>query len=563
MKTRIIAGAACVLLAAVVVGLLVGSNLHLNKDSDFNSDGIRTFESYSQIEEVLAGIEEEQPILYMNGETGLAEANGMEAAVEDTATKSVSDTYVQVEGIDEADIIKTDGRYIYFVSSLGYDVLIDRVSEGAAEEVTILTEEETGIAAEYLYLSDDRLVIIGTESSGGGSIYETPQGIITAAGIYDVTDPADPQLIGRYRQSGGYIASRLSGGRLYLVTNDHLNLGKDRIVPSAGMDKNYAKLKPEEVSCFPEPYTRAYIVAGTVDIQKSKGSIASHTKALLGASEDIYCTDSRMYFMCSRIKETGEQTDIIRADLSKGSVDFAAAGSVRGHLLNQFAMDEKDGYLRVAATAFVKDKDVNYLYVLDDKLKTCGKVKGFAPGEEIKAVKYVGDTAYVITYEQTDPLFVIDLTDPEAPQIKGSAEITGFSSLLLPQGDGTLLGIGSATEEGEFGEVETGLKFALFDITDPLKPQVLDSREYTSLQSDVQYDHKALTVNREKGWYAVPYFSWEDGSGGVLQIEPEDGEIKERNHLRSEYGIARCVYIGDYIYGLPDETDQIISWEEK
>ena len=563
MKTRIIAGAAFALLAAAAIGLLIGSNLHLNKDSDLGSDGIRTFESYSQIEEVLAGIEEEKPILYMAGNSDQAESNGMEAVTEEAAAEDVSDTYVQVEGIDEADIIKTDGRYIYFVSGLGYDVLIDRVSQGAAEEVAILSEEETGIAAEYLYLSDDRLVIIGTESGGEENIYDSPQGIVTAAGIYDVTDPADPQLIGRYRQSGGYIASRLSGGRLFLVTNDHLNLGKDRIVPSAGMNDSLRELRPEEVSCFPEPYTRAYIVAGTVDIQKSKGRLVSDTRALLGASDDIYCTKSSMYFMCSRINETGEQTDIIRADLSKGSVDFAAAGTVRGHLLGQFAMDEKDGYLRVAATAFVKDRDVNYLYVLDDTLKTCGKVKGFAPGEEIKAVKYVGDTAYVITYEQTDPLFVIDLTDPEAPEIKGSAEITGFSSLLLPQGDGMLLGIGSATEEGEFGEVETGLKFALFDISDPLKPQVLDSREYGSLRSDVQYDHKALTVNREKGWYAVPYVSWDDGKGGVLQIELVDGELKERNNLRSEYGIERCVYIGDFIYGLQRDEDRIVSWEEK
>ena len=256
-----------------------------------------------------------------------------------------------------------------------------------------------------------------------------------------------------------------------------------------------------------------------------------------------------------------ERTCIMRADISKGKIDFTAQGSVRGRINDQFSMDETDGYFRIATTAYVKGKDVNYLYVLDKNLKTVGKVKGFAAGEQIKAVRYIGDTAYVITYEQTDPLFVIDLSDPEAPEMLGSVKITGFSSLLVPEGEDKLIGIGTATSEEEIGEVEDGVKIALFDISDPLAPKVLDSMEYKGWSSDVQYDHKALTVGSEEGWYAIPYFAWDEDKGGVLQFRANGGTLEEMEIYETGQGIDRCLYIDDYIYGLGSDEDEIISWK--
>lgn len=562
MKLRVIAGVAFAIAAAAVLSLFVTG---IGGSEEENTDGIRTFKSYQQIEKVLRDIEEAEPIVYATGvveDAEIAAENGNDVSVKE---EEHSDTYLQVEGVDEADIIKTDGEYIYYTSRLGYDVIVAKASEGKTEEVAVLTEEETGVSASELYLTDERLMIVGTEYDSSALPYDYTRPLHTSVCIYDVSIPENPELIEKYTQTGSCISSRISGGYLYLITRDYLGGAEDRIVPMAGCGDELTKLKPEQICSFPKPSTRSYIVAGSIGIKQPAGEIKTQTRALLGASEDIYCNGNAIYFTDYQVSydETmsDERTSIIRADINKSSIAFAEKGSIRGRVLNQFSMDEKDGYLRVAATANINGKDVNYLYVLDDHLKTVGKLRGFAAGEEIKAVRFMGETAYVITYEQTDPLFVLDLSDPEKPEMLGSVEITGFSSLLVPAGDGKLIGIGMSTAEGEFGEVEDGLKIALFDISDPLEPKVLDSKEYKDRSSDVQYDHKALVVNNKEGWYALPYMSWNDETGGVLQLQVSGDKLDETADFTGETGIDRCLYIDDYLYGLECDEDKIISWK--
>ena len=573
MKIRTAAGAAFAVCAAIVIGAVVYNTYGGNEEQ--NTDEIRTFESYSQIERVLSKIKEETPMVYATGGTPMtediaeydaAQPNGATAVAKDV---DHSDTYLQVEGVDEADIIKTDGKYIYYTSRLGYDVIIAKVTGGKAEEAAVISEEELGISAENLFLIDGRLVITGTEFQETDYNYYVPgYTTITAASVYDISNPEKPEFIGKYRQSGYYISSRITDGYLYLITNDYLSSGDQRIVPSAGVGEDYDKLPADQICCFPKPYSKSYAVIGSVKVDSEKGKLKTRTKAVLGSSDDIYCSGSAIYLPDFRVDyrnmtEEGadERTCIMRADISKGKIDFTAQGSVRGRINDQFSMDETDGYFRIATTAYVKGKDVNYLYVLDKNLKTVGKVKGFAAGEQIKAVRYIGDTAYVITYEQTDPLFVIDLSDPEAPEMLGSVKITGFSSLLVPEGEDKLIGIGTATSEEEIGEVEDGVKIALFDISDPLAPKVLDSMEYKGWSSDVQYDHKALTVGSEEGWYAIPYFAWDEDKGGVLQFRANGGTLEEMEIYETGQGIDRCLYIDDYIYGLGSDEDEIISWK--
>ena len=562
MKLRVIAGVAFAIAVAAVL-CLFGSGVWDGDEE--NTDGIKTFKSYHQIENVLKDIQEEEPIVYATGiaeDAEIAAENGSDASVKEAEH---SDTYLQVENVDEADIIKTDGHYIYYTSRLGYDVIVAKASEGKTQEVAVLSEEETGVSASELYLTDGRLIIVGTEYNPSELPYDYMRPLNTSVCIYDVSKPEDPELIQKYTQSGSCISSRISSGYLYLITRDYLGGAEDRIVPMAGCGDEFAKLQPEQICSFPNPSTRSYVVAGSISVKQPAGKIKTQTRALLGASEDIYCNGNAIYFMDYQFhydeNMSDERTSIIRADIGKGNIAFAEKGSIRGRVLNQFSMDEKDGYLRVAATANINGKDVNYLYVLDDHLKTVGKLRGFAAGEEIKAVRFLGETAYVITYEQTDPLFVIDLSNPKELEMLGSVEITGFSSLLVPAGDGKLIGIGMSTSEGEFGEMEDGLKIALFDISDPLEPKVLDSKEYKDRSSDVQYDHKALVVNNKEGWYALPYMSWNDETGGVLQIQVSGDKLEETADFTGETGIDRCLYIDEYLYGLECDEDKIISWK--
>ena len=572
MKVRVAAGITVAVLAAVIIGILA-FGFPGGGESENNGE-IRFFDDYGQIQKVLNSIKEQEPVFYANDgveiiEDEMAETPGPMSGTGGAAKESEhSDTYVQVEGVDEADIIKTDGKYIYYTSRLGYDVIVARVNDGKAEDAALISEEETGITADDLFLSGDRLVIVGAETEEPDSYYVPSERIKTTVCVYDVSDPEKPVLAGKYSQSGSCVSSRVSDGYLYLITNDYLSSGEQRIVPLAGVDENYDKLPADHVFCFPQPYSKSYAVIGSVKTDSEKGKLKTKTKAVLGSSDNIYCSGSAIYLPDYKVdyrnfteQSTDERTWIMKAEISSGEIDFAAQGSVRGWVNDQFSMDEKDGYFRVAATAYVKGKDVNYLYVLDENLKTVGKVKGFAAGEQIKAVRFMGDTAYVITYEQTDPLFVIDLRDPAAPEMLGSVKITGFSSLLVPAGENMLIGIGTATSEEEIGEVEDGVKIALFDISDPKSPKVLDSIEYKGWSSDVQYNHKALTVNREAGWYAIPYFSWDTEEGGVLQFRVNGQALAEMETYETGQGIERCLFIDEHIYGLGSEEDEIISWK--
>ena len=285
----------------------------------------------------------------------------------------------------------------------------------------------------------------------------------------------------------------------------------------------------------------------------------------------------------------------MRASLDGVNIRFSGTCKVRGYAVNQFAMDERDGYFRIATTSERDGMDVNNLYVLDSDLREAGKVTGFARNESIKAVRYFGDKAYVITYEAIDPLFVIDLSDPTDPEIEGEVMIDGFSTLLVPAGEGRLLGIGHATgDNGYGGEFDSGLKIVLFDISDPSEPKVLDSKEFEDMTSFAQSDHHALTINTKDGWYAIPYevYRYEeltDGDGMVvldddaetpsdvetddIEIEPEEPAVTETHeagimvftagdkfgkidqHKLDADQLFRSVYIGDWIYALDANGD--------
>jgi uncharacterized secreted protein with C-terminal beta-propeller domain len=242
-------------------------------------------------------------------------------------------------------------------------------------------------------------------------------------------------------------------------------------------------------------------------------------------------------------------------------------------------MDEAGGYLRIATTSTRNNIEVNNLYVLDPDLKEAGTVTGFARNESIKAVRYIGSKAYVITYEAIDPLFIIDLEDPTDPRIEGEVMIDGFSTLLVPAGKGKLLGIGHATgDNGYGGEYDSGLKLVLFDISDPSKPKVQVSKEFKEMTSPAQDDSHALTINSEAGWYAIPYGVVNYNDPGILidggnDLEAEtDGDVLAEPANEYEAGVLvfraddsledaqpvklgteylyRSVYIGDYIYAL-------------
>ena len=578
---------------------------------------IRTFQSENEIRELMETLlSYEEDIVYETAE----ETDGAEAAALDTGTgsgsaaaksdtaaagpaaadpaaESHSDTYKQVEGVDEADIVKTDGKNIYHVVR-GERIVISSAADGKTQVISRITPDKNCLSCRIndIYLTGNKLVVTGTrlyeseakEDGEAADAEKYPDEDVICysipgyyygeqrsfAAVYDITDASSPEEISLYEQSGEPVSSRMIGNYLYLVTNDFPT--KDRILPCAGFGKDgkvrYEELPASSVAAFPEPNQASYVVIGSVDIT-GEGTGSTVTRAVLGASHEIYCNQEHL-FVTQTVYDYGnykglmygwsEKTELVRASLKEGQVVFEKASAVRGYINDQFSMDEKDGMLRVATTSSANGTDVNNLFVLDPNMEILGSITGFAKDEHIKAVRFIGEKAYVITYVQTDPLFIIDLSDPKSPKIEGEVKISGFSTLLHPAGDGLLLGLGYSTESNAWGEATKGLKIALFGIQDPSRPKVLQSEEFPGIESAVQYDHRALVYNAEEDYYALPFIQfWEEGgsyaNGGVLCFRIENGKIRILERFSSMTEIERAVFIGDWIYGLGYD-EAIESW---
>ena len=595
------AAAACALIA-VIGAVQIYDSLTAPPDTAVVNGELYTFKNRSEIEHLISSLDE-SPRFGLNYKTedgivedaemasgdsavseaspdvssgaGTARAAEKSAASSDTAG-SHSSTYLQVEEVDEADIVKTDGKYIYYVNQ-DREVVILSAKNGKTKQLSRIGSSGVENYVHDIFLKGDTLVTVGYVYDGDDSY----TGVVT----YDISDRSRPKMMSEMRQTGSIVSSRMIGKYVYLVTSDYVYKG-GRALPKVTVDGEYRDMDVSCISCIPEPQQTSYIVLGAMDITSGEDA-KCRSRAIFGASDDIYCNDHNLY-AASDERDSGKQTSytrIVRAGLDGLDIKFTGTARVRGSIDDQFSMDEKDGYFRIATTAQRDGMDVNNLFVLDSDLREAGKVTGFARNESIKSVRYFGDKAYVITYEAIDPLFVIDLSDPTDPVIEGEVKIDGFSTLLIPAGKGKLLGIGHATgDNGYGGEYAAGLKLVLFDISDPSEPTVIDSKEFKDMESPAQDTHKALTVNSSEGWYAVPYGIWsypdviveepdeiidaeepsdvsieepsEEETGyeaGVLVFGAEDSlDVYDRHELGSEQ-LFRSVYIEDYIYALDGE----------
>lgn len=512
------------------------------------------------------------------GTTGAVSNSEMPKSAE---TSSYSETYLQVDDVDEADIVKTDGKYIYYVTDRR-EVVILSAKDGKTKKLATIGSSGIENYINDIYVKGDRLITVGTIYKDDSD--ESSSAIV----VYDISDRSKPEALYDFSQTGDILSSRMVGDNVYLVTNYYVYRG-GRIVPACGSTANPKKLDAADICCVPDPDTPSLIVISAVDVSSGDQGIST-TKAVFGASSEIYCNDHNLYCTSTEYNRDSSTsyTRIVRASLDGLKVKVNATTKVRGYIDNQFSMDERDGYFRIATTSERAGMDVNNLYVLDPELKEAGKVTGFARNESIKAVRFIGDKAYVITYEAIDPLFIIDLSDPASPRIEGEVKIDGFSTLLIPVDEGRLLGIGHATgDNGYGGEYDSGLKLALFDISDPSNPKVIDSKEFKDMSSAAQYDHHALMVNNDAGYFAIPYEVWnyeetegaeiiEDAENPSETNDPDDEEtivlVEPESEVKYDTGlllfkaddsinsvdkhkldgsaICRSVYIDEWVYAL-------------
>lgn len=519
-----------------------------------------------------------------------------------SGSESHSETYLQVAGVDEADVVKTDGRYIYVVeegdcecvriySATETPELVATVFPGSFENATATPDEyiddsdDVDVFVQEIFLSGDKLIVVGM-LRGEHFTYSS------MAMVYDVSDIGDITLVDQFHQSGYYSTSRMIGDTLYILSEESVYVDEFE-PPVCYRGTNEQDIPIDCVYSVKDPTDNDMLILGGYSV--ADGSEEVRTAAVVGSVEDVYCSENNMYIYSTRWHydvlvdyETDEDvlsdsymprnTDPIKTSIYKVSltdgIAFTAYGEVDGWLDSRYSLDEKDGFLRVATTTenelYIES---NNLFILDSSLNQVGSVTGFAKDESIKAVRYVGDTAYVITYEQTDPLFVIDVSDPAAPAILGEVKIDGFSSMLVPVDENTVLGLGYYTEDADYTtmQVQRGFKLALFDVSDKLNPKVLDEKIYRDYYSPVMEEPRALVYNPDRGDYLIPLDFYDahldsdidyympDIRGGALNFAVENGRIVERglyqvNTDNSDADIIeRCLYVGDTIFMISRE----------
>lgn len=522
-----------------------------------------------------------------------------------SAESHYSETYKQVDGVDEADIIKTDGRYIYCVDYSDSIAIFSAEGESSRKlaelkpgQTTASTpdeaksnEAESNNSDDYaiyrhdtpymyqqdvpmiqeLYVLDERLIVICVEANYSKENFNES----TEVFVYDVSDINKILLLDSMTQSGYYSSSRMIGDTLYTVS-DYMTLGYGAL-PVCGGGSTPDEIPADCIYSLYEPDDDSFLVLSAYDTLDYTAQTKS--KAILGKVEDIYCNENNMYAY-STVWEEEEESDyenrytgkemtkshILKISLNDG-ISFTAYAEINGRINDQYSMDEKDGYLRVATQSYRNYSYSANIIVLDSTLNTVGTAVNIAWGEYLEAARFVGDTAYIITYRNTDPLFVIDLSDPTSPTVLGEAQITGYSSMLVPIDDSTVLGLGYHIESSGMSS-ENGFKIALFDVSNKTAPKVLDSKSYVNYGSAVTEEPKALVYNPERGDYIIPlnfadYGRWvydeeEDAydfkentshHGGILNFSVEDGKIVEKELYAADFdAVDRCVYVGDYIY---------------
>lgn len=236
------------------------------------------------------------------------------------------------------------------------------------------------------------------------------------------------------------------------------------------------------------------------------------------------------------------KTVIHKIGIADGIITYKGQGEISGSLLNQFSLDESEGYLRVATTTYAYTSRgstmENNVYVLDENLDVVGELEKLAPDERIYAARFIGNRLYLVTFKRIDPLFVIDLSSPSQPKVLGELKIPGYSDYLHPYDEDHIIGIGKETEGNEWGGVSVkGVKVALFDVSDVTRPKQIDSEEIgdSGTDSEALHDHKAFLFSRQKNLLVLPIT-----------------EVTERND-NSRVSWRQKLWQGSYVFHVDEE----------
>ena len=536
---------------------------------------------------------------YSDGaEYGSADADLSEGSKE--GGKDYSTTNLQMEGVDESDIAKIDGSYIYTVEDK-YLVITD-IRDGKLEEVTRFLPKDCDAADRVMeiYVDGDQLILVvqgyetsldGNSKAGsdketsdketsdketsdketkdeensdketavsdvakdGAFCYKMNGKSTTQIQVYSIVDRRNPEFEGRLIQDGYYNTSRKIGDVVYLFTQYHMTSDVVGYV-----EKEYTSVIPkvngEKVAAgeiyLPESSGESGILVSSLDVNKPDKVLDS--KLVISGYAQTYISKDALY-LYEEDYDGAMITNIAKFALDEGRISGVAATAVRGYVRDTFAINASDGYLRVLTTDYSTEDEVNALYILDENMKLTGQLTGIAPGEEIYAARFMGNTGYFVTYRNTDPLFTVDLSDPEKPEIIGELKVTGFSEYLHFWDDTHLLGIGYESDE-KTGNIEN-IKLSMFNIENPGEVTeeaklVLKDVDY----SEALYDYKSVIISKDKNLIGLVCEDYSSSrTKQTYQIYSyENGTFKKQAEIPDINGVnyenVRGMYSGNVFY---------------
>jgi inhibitor of cysteine peptidase len=436
------------------------------------------------------------------------------ASPSDGETYSRSTTNIQVAGVDEADTVKTDDKgYMYVLSD--NTVYILKAYPTTQAQVLAKINFNDSLLTLYpigIFVNGERLIVLSVEYSFPTMTFASYNmyvaDIRTNARIYDIQDRSNPVLIKNLVVDGSYFNSRMIGDYVFFIASKPAYTVNDTIfLPEIVMDANTTTITPKQICYFngTEQYYQ-YTTFISMNVQNTTEA-PTYLTTLLGGTSNVYASQENMY-VTYQDWYWGGNTTIYRIHLQAGNMTVEATGKVPGQERNQYSMDEYGDYFRVQTSDWNDGVSKTNVYVLDMNLTIVGNISGIAPGESFHSARFMGNRCYLVTFEKTDPLFVINLTDPTSPTILGNLTIPGYSDYLHPYDETHIIGVGKNTVQAEQGDFSwyQGIKISLFDVSNVTNPVQQATYEIGDRGSDtpVLTDPKAFLFDKTKNLLAIP-----------------------------------------------------------
>ncbi|NOU71094.1 hypothetical protein GC098_06570 [Paenibacillus sp. LMG 31458] len=550
------------------------------------------------------------------GNASAPTSDSVSVVVQDSASVAVpsySGTNVQVQGVDESDVVKTDGKYIYTVNKQRIVV----TQAYPADQMKVLSildfpgNQDTQFQPSEIYVDDKYLIVLGNSYQNYKPIPYNSAGGVTGKKmilpmrsqgtakvmVYDLTDRSSLKLLKEAELEGNYVSSRKIGSSLYFISNKYVNYyqyremtdkeeAKTGLVPAyrdSAAGDSFTSIPLNQVYYLPKALDPNYVLIGGINLNELKQTM--NVTSYLGSGQNVYASEENLYIAVTNYEQmriqpmrmpagdsaqgirVGEpngasppveppqqETIIYQFGLNAGKGEYKHTGKVPGRLLNQFSMDEHNGHFRLATTTGEMGRtdegiSKNHVFILDANLKEKGKIENIAPGERIYSTRFMGDRAYMVTFKNTDPLFVIDLKDPAEPKLLGALKIPGYSDYLHPYDENHIIGFGKDTTEVDNKNPNgpqsiayyQGMKVALFDVTDVNNPkekfkELIGDR---GTDSEVLHNHRALLFNKEKNLLSFPV--------NVMKI---DSNQTTNNSKKPASAYGNFAFQGAYVYNL-------------